>query len=71
MDLQQPPQELVAALTIGAPLIEAAVGIVSRFVLGKLRNRRTYGSIKSILHNGLDRAFAKPNLPDARDHRNG
>ena len=25
----------------------------------------TYGSIKSILHNGLDRAFANPNLPDA------
>ena len=25
----------------------------------------TYGSIKSILQNGLDRAFAKPNTPDA------
>ena len=25
----------------------------------------TYGSIKSILQNGLDRAFAKPNMPDA------
>ena len=25
----------------------------------------TYGSIKSILNNGLDRAFAKPTLPDA------
>jgi transposase len=24
----------------------------------------TYGSIKSILQNGLDRAFAKPNMPD-------
>jgi len=24
----------------------------------------TYGSIKSILHNGLDRAFAKPTMPD-------
>jgi transposase len=25
----------------------------------------TYGSIKSILQNGLDRAFAKPSAPDA------
>jgi transposase len=25
----------------------------------------TYGSIKSILQNGLDRAFAKPSTPDA------
>jgi transposase len=25
----------------------------------------TYGSIKSILQNGLDRAFAEPNTPDA------
>ncbi len=25
----------------------------------------TYGSIKSILQNGLDRAFAKPNTSDA------
>ena len=25
----------------------------------------TYGSIKSILQNGLDRAFAKPTTPDA------
>jgi transposase len=25
----------------------------------------TYGSIKSILQNGLDRAFAKPTMPDA------
>ena len=25
----------------------------------------TYGSIKSILHNGLDRAFAEPTMPDA------
>jgi hypothetical protein len=25
----------------------------------------TYGSIKSILQNGLDRAFARPNMPDA------
>ena len=25
----------------------------------------TYGSIKSILQNGLDRAFAKPDTPDA------
>jgi hypothetical protein len=24
-----------------------------------------YGSIKSILQNGLDHAFAKPNTPDA------
>jgi transposase len=25
----------------------------------------TYGSIKSILNNGLDRVFAKPTMPDA------
>jgi hypothetical protein len=29
----------------------------------------TYGSIKSILQNGLDRAFAKPNTPDASSIR--
>jgi hypothetical protein len=29
----------------------------------------TYGSIKSILQNGLDRAFAKPNMPDTSQIR--
>jgi hypothetical protein len=29
----------------------------------------TYGSIKSILQNGLDRAFAKPSTPGASPNR--
>ena len=31
----------------------------------RYRRATTYGSIKSILQNGLDRAFAKPSTPDA------
>ena len=43
----------------GAPRVEAAAR------RGNDIGATTYGSIKSILQNGLDRAFAEPTMPDA------